>query len=45
MYDAVFVRCVSPKYYMRLFPEMYNETMKPAIDELIENINIYENTL
>ena len=29
----------------RLFPEMYNETMKPAINELIENINIYENIL
>ena len=45
MFDTVFVRCVSQEYYMRLFPEMYNETMKPAIDELIENINIYENSL
>ena len=35
MFDTVFVRCVSQKYYMRLFPEMYNETMKPAIDELV----------
>lgn len=35
MFDTVFVRCVSQEYYMRLFPEMYNETMKPAIDELV----------
>ena len=36
MFDTVFLRCVSQEYYMRLFPEMYNETMKPAIDELVE---------
>ena len=35
MFDTVFVRCVSQEYYMRLFPEMYNETIKPAIDELV----------
>lgn len=35
MFDTVFVRCVSQEYYMRLFQEMYNETMKPAIDELV----------
>ena len=35
MFDTVFVRCVSQEYYMRLFPEMYNETMKPVIDELV----------
>lgn len=35
MFDTVFVRCVSQEYYMRLFPEMYNETMKPAIDRLV----------
>lgn len=34
MFDTVFVRCVSQEYYMRLLPEMYNEVMKPAIDEL-----------
>lgn len=45
MFDTVFVRCVSQEYYMRLFPEMYNETMKPAINELIENINNYDNIL
>ena len=39
MFDTVFVRCVSQEYYMRLFPEMYNETMKPAIDELVELLN------
>lgn len=33
MFDTVFVRCVSQEYYMRLFPEIYNETMKPAIDK------------
>lgn len=35
MFDTVFVRCVSQEYYMRLFPEMYNETMKLAIDGLV----------
>lgn len=35
MFDTVFVRCVSQEYYMSIFPEMYNETMKPAIDELV----------
>ena len=39
MFDTVFVRCVSQEYYMRLFPEMYNETMKPALDELVERLN------
>ena len=39
MFDTVFVRCVSQEYYMRLFPEMYNETMKPTIDELVELLN------
>lgn len=39
MFDTVFVRCVSQEYYMRLFPEMYNEMMKPALDELVEKLN------
>lgn len=39
MFDTVFVLCVSQEYYMRLFPEMYNETMKPAIDNLVEVLN------
>ena len=39
MFDTVFVRCVSQEYYMRLFSEMYNETMKPAIDKLVIEIN------
>ena len=39
MFDTVFVRCVSQEYYMRLFPEIYNEVMKPALDELVEKIN------
>ena len=39
MFDTIFVRCVSQEYYMRLFPEMYNETMKPALDELVEKLN------
>ena len=39
MFDTIFVRCVSQEYYMRLFPEMYNETMKPVIDELVERLN------
>lgn len=39
MFDTVFVRCVSQEYYIRLFPEIYNETMKPALDELFEKLN------
>ena len=39
MFDTVFVRCVSQEYYMRLFPEMYNETMKPTIDELVKQLS------
>ena len=39
MFDTVFVRCVSQEYYMRLFPEMYNEVMKPALDELVNKLN------
>ena len=39
MFDTVFVRCVSQEYYMRLLPEMYNEVMKPVIDELIKELN------
>ena len=38
MFDTVFVRCVSQEYYMRLFPEMYNETMQGTIDELVEQL-------
>ena len=38
MFDTVFVRCVSQEYYMRLFPEMYNEVMKPAITELTQKL-------
>ena len=37
-FDTVFVRCVSQEYYMRLFPEVYNETVKPAIDELVQEM-------
>lgn len=39
MFDTVFVRCVSQEYYMRLLPEMYNEVMNTAIDELIKELN------
>ncbi len=39
MFDTVFVKCVSQEYYLRLFPEMYNETMKPAIDRVVTEIN------
>ena len=45
MFDTVFVRCVSQEYYMRLFVEMYNETMKPAMDELAEKLNNNNKTL
>ena len=38
-FDSVFVRCVSQEYYLRLFAEMYNETIKPAIDELVSEMN------
>lgn len=39
LFDTVFVRCIEQEYYMRLLPEMYNEVMTPAIDNLIEVIN------
>jgi hypothetical protein len=39
MFDTIFVRCVSQEYYMRLFPEMYNETMKPALNEMVDKLN------
>ena len=39
MFDTVFIKCVSQEYYMRLFPEIYNEVMKPALDELVEKLN------
>ena len=45
MFDTVFVRCVSQEYYMRLFVEMYNETMRPALDELAEKLNNNNKTL
>jgi hypothetical protein len=45
MFDTVFVRCVSQEYYMRLFAEMYNETMRPALDELAEKLNNNNKTL
>lgn len=34
-FDTVFVRCITQEYYLRLLPDMYNEVMKPAIEELI----------
>ena len=33
-FDTVFVRCVEQEYYMRLFVDVYNEVMQPAIDNL-----------
>ena len=38
MFDTVFVRCVSQKYYMRLFPEVYNDVMKEAIDKITSEL-------
>ena len=38
MFDTVFVRCISQEYYMRLFPEVYNDVMKVAIDKLISEL-------
>lgn len=38
MFDTVFVRCISQEYYMRLFPEVYNDVMKVAIDKLIREL-------
>ncbi|MBQ8271725.1 MAG: hypothetical protein IJZ09_01800 [Tidjanibacter sp.] len=37
-FDSIFVKCVGQEYYMRLFPEVYNEVMQPAIDNLCETI-------
>ena len=42
MFDTVFVHCVSQEYYMRLFPEVYDETMKPTIEELILELTDYK---
>lgn len=39
LFDTVFVRCVEQEYYMRLFPEVYNEVMGPGVDSLIAEIN------
>ena len=38
MFDTIFVRCVSQEYYMRLFPEVYNQFMTPAIDKLVSEL-------
>ena len=38
MFDTVFVRCISQEYYIRLFPEVYNDVMKVAIDKLIREL-------
>ena len=38
LFDSIFVKCVGQEYYMRLFPEVYNEVMQPAIDNLCETI-------
>ena len=45
MFETKFVRCVSQECYMRLFPEKYNETMNPAINELVEMLSAYDNLL
>lgn len=39
MFDSVFVRCVEQEYYMRLFPDMYNEVMQPAMDNLFQQLS------
>ena len=38
LFDTVFVRCVSQEYYMRLFPEVYNDVMKEAIDKITSEL-------
>ena len=38
MFDTVFVRCISQEYYMRLFPEVYNDVMKEAIDKITSEL-------
>ena len=38
MFDTIFVHCVSQEYYMRLFPEVYNQFMTPAIDKLVSEL-------
>ena len=36
--DTVFVRCVGQPYYLRLFPETYDEVMRPAITDLFQQL-------
>lgn len=44
MFDTIFVRCCTQEYYMRILPNVYDEVMRPAIDELVEKINAdYQN--
>ena len=38
-FDTVFVRCVEQEYYMRLFVDVYNETLPPALDSLCLHLN------
>ena len=37
-FDSVFIRCVEQPYYLRLFPETYNEVMRPAITDLFQQL-------
>ena len=39
MFDTVWVRYLRQDYYEDLIRETYNEVMKPAIDELVEELN------
>lgn len=39
MFDTVWVRYLRQDYYEDLIRETYNEAMKPAIDELVEELN------
>jgi hypothetical protein len=39
LFDTMFVRCCTQEYYMRLLPDVYNEVMRPVIDELVKKIN------
>ena len=38
-FDSVFVNCVGQEYYLRLFPDVYNEIMGPAVTRLFESLS------
>lgn len=40
-FDDVFMEMVSQEYYMRVFPDVFDETIPPKIDRLAKSISKY----